>query len=94
MDYKHEAKKILYEHTSAVMHCATMEFESNEAMLDCMIEECGFILTEALLEGKYTPMQYNAIRNELASILWGIFEPHIKKEMENEMAEFVKLFSI
>ena len=94
MDYKAEAEQILHEHTTAVMNCATVEFENNEDMLAFTINECGFILTKYLLEGKYTPMQYNAIRNELAQMLWNIFEPHIKQEANKEINEFVALFSI
>jgi hypothetical protein len=91
MDYKSEAKEILYEHCEAVMTCATMEFETNRGMYEFTTKECAFILTERLIEGKYTPMQYNAIRNELSALLWGIFEKHITKE---DKIEFVKLFSI
>lgn len=94
MDYKCEAEQILHEHTCAVMNCATVEFDNNEDMLAFTIDECGYILTNYLLQGKYTPMQYNAIRNELAQIIWNIFEPHIKQETEQEITEFVKLFSI
>jgi hypothetical protein len=94
MDYIYEAHCILYEHCAGVMSVATTEFKTNEEMLEFMTHECAFILTEKLLEGKYTPLQYNAIRNELSALLWGIFEPHIKKERDEELAEFVKLFSI
>ena len=94
MDYRYEAEKILCEHTSAVMSSAHIEFESNQAMLEFTIQECGFILTQHLLDGKYTPMQYNAIRNELAPMLWKLFEPHIQEEDEQKRAEYVKLFSI
>lgn len=91
MDYKFEAEKILCEHTSAVMSAARCGFEDNQSMLEFTTEECGFILTQHLLEGKYTPLQYNAIRNELASLLWSIFGPHIEAE---KTTEFVKMFSI
>lgn len=91
MDYAYEAHTILYEHCAGVMSCATTEFNSNEAMLEFMTKECAFILTERLLEGKYTPMQYNAVRNELSALLWNIFEPHIAKERNDEI---VKLYSI
>ena len=95
MDYKHEAESILYEHTSAIMSSAHIEFDTNEDMFNFTNEECGFILTKRLLEGKYTPMQYNAVRNELAEMLWSIFGPHIEAESAQKMVdEFVKLFSI
>ena len=80
MDYNHEAKKIIYEHCGAVMSCCVTEFESNQDMYEFTLNECAFILTENLMQGKYTPMQYNAIRNELSQILWAIFEPHIEAE--------------
>lgn len=94
MDYNWEATKILNEHCAGVMSCATMEFETNEAMLEFTTEECAFILTEYLLEGKYTPMQYNEIRNELSALLWGIFGPHVEKERETNNDALVKLYSI
>ena len=94
MDYQHEARKILYEHTAAVMSCCITQFDSNQDMLEDITKECAFILTEHLLDGDYTPMQYNAIRNELAQLLWNVFAKHINKEEEEKRIEFVKLFSI
>jgi hypothetical protein len=91
MDYVYEAQSILYAHCEGVMSCATIEFENNRDMLEFMTQECAYILTERLLEGKYTPMQYNAIRNELSALLWGIFEPHIIKEDQDEI---IKLYSL
>lgn len=87
MDYNHEAKKILYEHSEGVMSCCTTEFETNEEMLDFMIQECAFILTEKFLEGKYTPMQFNAIRNELSTILNQKFAPFIEVERAKQNAK-------
>ena len=80
MDYKHEARRILHEHVYAYMSGIHVEYETNRAMMEDMYNECAFILTEALVEGKYTPMQYNAIRNELGELLWSIFEPHVVAE--------------
>lgn len=80
MDYNHEAKRILREHVCAYMSGVNAKYETNRDMMDDMYEECAFILTEYLIEGKYTPMQYNAIRNELGALIWKIFEPHIKAE--------------
>ena len=93
MDYN-EARKILYEHTSAIMSACATEFGSNTEMLEFTTKECGYILTEYLLEGKYTPMQYNAIRNELAQLLWGVFQVHVEKETQADLDEFIKSFSI
>ena len=94
MDYTYEAHKILYEHCEAVMTCVKLDFKTNEAMYEYTTKECAFILTENLLKGQYTPLQYNAIRNELSALLWNLFEPHLKKERDEGIAEFVKLFSI
>ena len=41
---------------------------------------CSNILTKDFIDGKYTPMEYNAIRNELGKLLWKLFEKHIQKE--------------
>lgn len=94
MDYDFEARTVLYEHTNAVMSSCVTEFKSNLDMLDYTANECAYILTERLLEGKYTPMQYNAIRNKLAKLLWDVFDPYIEKETQEEVNNFVKLFSI
>lgn len=74
MDYKHEANKIICEHTNAYLQSVKAEYETNRDMMDEMYTECAFILTNYLLEGKYTPMQYAAIRNELGSMIWNIFK--------------------
>lgn len=75
-----EANNILCEHTAAFMEGIHAEYESSQQMYDCTVEECAFILTTKLTEGQYTPMQFNAVRNELAKLLWSIFEAHIKAE--------------
>ena len=80
MDYAYEASKILCENTNAYMQGVHAEYESNRDMMEDMYENCAFILTNYLIEGKYTPMQFNAIRNELGKAIWNIFERHIKVE--------------
>lgn len=70
-----EARSIIQRHTEAVMHCAHCEFDNERELFEFMMGECAFILTQDFLEGKYTPMEYNAIRNELAKLLNGIFMP-------------------
>lgn len=92
IDAKHfdpatEANNILCEHTAAFMEGIHAEYDSNEQMYDCTVEECAFILTTNLVEGKYTPMQFNAVRNELAKLLWSIFEAPIKAEEEAKAME-------
>ena len=80
MDYAYEASKILCENTNAYMQGVHAEYDSNRDMMEDMYENCAFILTNYLIEGKYTPMQFNAIRNELGKAIWSIFERHIKVE--------------
>ncbi len=80
MDYAYEASKILHENTNAYMQAVYAEYDSNREMMEDMYNNCAFILTNYLIEGKYTPMQFNAIRNELGKAIWNIFERHIKVE--------------
>lgn len=74
-DINWEARKIIARHTEGVMSCGSPEFESNMELWEFMLSECAFILTEDFLQGKFTPMEYNAIRNEIANILNAIFAP-------------------
>ena len=83
-----KAKYILQEHCASVMQCVYQEFSSNEEMYECMVSECAFILVTDFIEGKYTPMQYNAVRNELAKLLWGIFEPYVEAEWNKADEKF------
>ena len=83
-DAAHEAFKILHEHTAAYISGVHAEFDSNGDMFEAVNSECAFILTQYFVEGKYTPMQYNAVRNELASLLWKLFGNAIEAE---DMAE-------
>lgn len=80
MNYNLEARNIICEHTEAIILSTNVERDSNQDLYDFTVEQCAFILTEKLLNGTYTPMQYNAIRNELAKILWDVFEKHINEE--------------
>lgn len=80
MDYKHEAMLIICEHTNAYLQAVKVEYTTNHDMMNDMYTECAFILTSYLLEGKYTPMQYAAIRNELGSMIWNIFDKFVEKE--------------
>ena len=73
MDINYEARSIIHQHTNAFMSAANYEPESEVELLECMLSECAFILTEDFIKGKYKPMEYNAIRNEIAKILNGIF---------------------
>lgn len=91
MDYAYEASKILCENTNAYMQSVRAEYTSNRDMMEDMYENCAFILTNYLIEGKYTPMQFNAIRNELGKAIWNIFERHIKIEDALERMEEAKV---
>lgn len=73
MDYNLQARIIIREHTAGFMSAAIYEPKDASELWETMITECSYILTENFLNGKYTPLQYNAIRNELANILNGIF---------------------
>lgn len=84
MDYAYEASKILCENTNAYMQSVHVEYDSNRDMMEDMYENCAFILTNYLIECKYTPMQFNAIRNELGKAIWNIFERYIKVEEAKE----------
>lgn len=74
IDPKLAAKRIICDHTAAYMASANYEPKDATELWDTMVQECSFILVEDFLNGEYTAMQYNAIRNELAKILNGIFK--------------------
>ena len=68
-DATHEAKSILYAHTAAFISGIHYEPETADELCCTISEECGFILTERWLEGYYNPIEYNAVRNELARLI-------------------------
>lgn len=70
-----EAKDIIREYVGGLVQSSYYEPESNEELWVHMGAGCGAILADYFMEGVYTPMEYNAIRNEVARILDGIFEP-------------------
>lgn len=82
MNYNLEARNIICKRTEAFIFGINFECDDNQALYNLMVEECAFILTEKLLDGTYTPMQYNAVRNELAKMLWNVFEKYINEEMQ------------
>lgn len=75
------ARQIISEHTEATMNCTEYHPKNDRELYDIMVGECAFILTEKLLDGELTPMEYNDVRNELADILWKIFEPLLKDDV-------------
>lgn len=85
-----EAFDILCEHTTAMVSGVHAEYDNTQDMLDCTTEECAYILTSRFAEGKYTPLQYAAVRNELATLLWKLFGHAIEAEEKAEaMADIV-----
>lgn len=84
-DPAHEAFKILCEHNNAMVSGIHAEYDNAQDMLDCTTEECAFILTTNLVEGKYTPMQFAAVRNALGELLWKVFGPAIEAEEKAKM---------
>ena len=64
-----EAKDIIQEHIYAFILGAIAKPETERDLYKMMAEECAFILLERRLEGKYTPLQFNAVRNAIASLL-------------------------
>lgn len=79
-NYTHLIRRIICEHTEAMIQSEHAEPETHQALYELMVEGCAFILTEMLLDGKLTPMEYNATRNELAKTLWSLFETPISEE--------------
>lgn len=76
IDIHTTARSIIQEHTAGYMSAANYIPEDAHELWETMINECSYILTEDFLDGKYTPMEYNAIRNELANTINGIFGKH------------------
>ena len=79
MNIEFEARRIIAMHTAGYMASVNYVPESMHDMWENMIDECAYILTEKFLDGEYTPMQYNNIRNTMAKMLDDIFEPLCKE---------------
>lgn len=77
---KNMARDIICEVTKSRMSSTEYHPDNNRELYETMKNECAFIITERLIDGKLTPMEYNELRNELADILWKIFAPHIENE--------------
>jgi hypothetical protein len=73
IDIKLAAQNIISDHTAAFMSGTTYVPTKPEELYDTMLNSCAHLLTEDFLNGVYTPMEYNDIRNELGSILWNAF---------------------
>lgn len=79
-DAEHLAKKIIACHTEGYLQGIHAEYDDNRAMMEDMYSKCASILTDELLEGKLTPMQFAAVRNELGTMIWNIFKDAINAE--------------
>lgn len=79
-DAEHQAKEIIMEHMNAYLYGCHAEYANNKAMMDDMYHECAFILTNHMLEGKLTPLQVAAVRNELGEMIWKVFESYVNAE--------------
>lgn len=77
-DAEREAKDVMYEHTSAYIKSVECHPKSEMELYEDMVDQCGYILTTRLLEGKYTLLEYNKIRNALAELLWGLVSKEAK----------------
>lgn len=84
-----EADNIFCEHTTNMVSGIHAEYDDTQHMLDCTTEECSFILVKRFEEGKYTPMQFAAVRNALADLLWKLFGPTIEAEDKAKVTEAV-----
>lgn len=87
LDIKQEARRIIKEHTEGFMNGTQYKPEDEDELWETMLSECAFILTEDFLDGKYTPMQYNDIRNEVAEILTRIFTPASYEDMKKSLED-------
>lgn len=76
MNHENEARKIFNEANAAIMK-ATDNYTIRTAadLWDRMIDEASFILVEKFIQGKYNPMDFNEIRNELTKFINSVFEP-------------------
>lgn len=81
-DITSEAKRVIALHTAGYMSSGNYVPSTNMELWQTMLDECASILTEEFVAGKFTPMEYNAVRNEIASILNPIFAPVCDKEHE------------
>lgn len=74
IDAAWEASNIIMAHTEAFMRStSSYNPKSKGELYDMMVEQCSYLLVLDLLSKKYTPMQYNEIRNELAGQLADVF---------------------
>lgn len=78
---KNQAEQIIQEHIHAMM-CSTSSYDpkDEDELKDFMLSECAYILSRKLLEGEYTPMEYNAVRNAVTALIYGVFAIQVDDE--------------
>lgn len=86
-DAGEQARLIVEEHVAGYMSGGIFETENEDELYDMMVKECSFILVDKRLKGEYTPIQFNKIRNELASLIYKIAFAEseiVEKEVEED----------
>ena len=78
IDVMEEVREIISIHTSSLIRDLEYTPESYRELYDFMVNDCGAILADHLVEHVYSPMEYNAIRNCLAKTLWELFKNHLE----------------
>ncbi|MBQ3017407.1 MAG: hypothetical protein IJD89_00525 [Clostridia bacterium] len=74
---KNSAISIIARCTENFMSTSDYHPDSEHDLYEVMVEHCSYILTRDFLDKKYTPMQYNDIRNEVSSLLFDCFIEHL-----------------
>ena len=80
-----EAMRVISDHTNGYMHSTDYVLKSATGMYEVMTSECSYIITDRLVNKEYTYSEYNAVRNELAHILWDIFKDDVEREKKKEL---------
>lgn len=76
IDIKNEAMDIIIDHAKGFMSCGDYNPDTTDDLWDTMLHECAFVLVKRFVDGMYTPMEFNAVRNELAKTINDLFRNH------------------
>lgn len=78
---KRQAEQIVQEHVHGLM-CSTSDYDpkDEDELKDFMLGECACILTDKLLKGEYTPLEYNVVRNAVAALVHGVFNIRVDED--------------
>ena len=77
INIKVEATNIIVQHTDELIKCGTYNPNDSHELYDFMVDHCSRILVGKLLSKEFTPMQFNAIRDEVAHQLFDCFIDHL-----------------